>query len=176
MAADAVRPRGHTLVELAIGLCVASIVALMATTSLMTAGLVLRHHLTTRRTEDDAWLALAAIARDLEAAKTWGMCSEARDCPRKSLSHEYNVPALLAGEVGWLVADELRRCTRSCTTFVAGVASLEVMADLRGADGLTDRRPFLQWHGDRAHALEVIVTMRDRRRFSRVVSRPTDDQ
>jgi len=51
------------------------------------------------------------------------------------------------------------------------VASIEVIADIPTDDGLKSRMPFLQWHGNAATALEVTVTMRDRRRFSRVVSR-----
>jgi hypothetical protein len=69
------------------------------------------------------------------------------------------------------VADELRRCDSVCQTYVDGVASLEVVADIPGHAGLTDRRPFLQRHGDGVRALEITVTLRDGRRFSRVVSR-----
>lgn len=171
MACQIVRARGFSLVELSVGLCIASIVAVMATMSLAAAGIALQRHLIASRDEDRAWLALAAIVRDLQLADEWHMCTEARDCPKKAMAREYDMPALLAGNVAWLVADELRRCDNVCQTYVDGVASLEVIADIPAHEGLTDRRPLLQWHGDRARALEITVTLRDRRRFSQVVSR-----
>lgn len=173
MAAQTVRARGFCLVELTIGLCVASFIAATATMSLAAAGIAMRRHLVTSRDEDRAWLALAAIARDLESANEWRMCSEASDCPRKAMAREYRAPALLAGSIGWLVADELRRCVEDCQTYVDGVAALDVTADLPATDGLTDRQPFLQRHGTDVRAIEVTVTMRDGRRFSRVVLRGT---
>lgn len=171
MAVQGMRHRGGTLVELMVGLCVASLVALMATTSLAAAGIALRQHLIASRHEDRAWLVLAAIVRDLEDGAEWRMCTEARDCSQKNVAHKYGMPMLLAGNVGWLVADELRRCTEACDTYVEGVVSIEVIADIPTDNGLTSRLPFLQWHGNAATALEVTVTMRDRRRFSRVVTR-----
>jgi len=165
------KSRGGTLVELTVGLCVASLVALMATTSLAAAGIALQRHLVESRYEDAAWFALAAIVRDLEAAREWRMCTEARDCSKESAAGKYGMPMLLADNIGWLVADELRRCDESCSTYVEGVTSLEVLADIPAGGGLTSRQPFVQWHANAARALEVTVTMRDGRRFSRVVSR-----
>lgn len=171
MALQGMRRRGGTLVEMTVGLCVASLVALMATTSLGAAGIAWQRHLVSRRYEDRAWLALAGIVRDLEAGREWRMCTEARDCPQKNVARTYSMPMLVAGNVGWLVADELHRCDKVCDTYVEGVASIEVLADIVTSDGLTFRRPFLQWHDDSAVVLEVILTMRDSRRFSRVISR-----
>lgn len=171
MALRTLRSRGVSFVELMVGLCIASIVAVMATTSLAAAGVALQRHLGASRIEDRAWLALAAIVRDLEAASGWHMCTEARDCAKKKMARQYAMPALVAGDVSWLVADELRRCERDCQTYVDGVMSLEVVADVIASDGLTVRRPLLQWHGGSARALEITLTMRDHRRFSRVVSR-----
>jgi len=171
MALQPLRRRGSTLVELTVGLCVASLVALMATTSLAAAGIAWHRHLVASRYEDRAWLALAAIVSDLEAGREWRMCTEARDCSQKDVARKYSMPMLLAGKVGWLMADELRRCDEACDTYVEGVASIDVIADIVTRDGLTSRRPLLQWHDDSAVVLEVILTMRDRRRFSRVVSR-----
>lgn len=171
MAVQGMRRRGGTLVELMVGLCVASLVALMATTSLAAAGIAVRRHLIGSRYEDSAWFALAAIARDLETGNEWRMCTEARDCSYNSAARKYGMPMLLAGNVGWLVSDELRRCDKACDTYVEGVVSIEVIADIPADGGLKSRLPFLQWHGNAATALEVTVTMRDRRRFSRVVSR-----
>jgi prepilin-type N-terminal cleavage/methylation domain-containing protein len=172
MAVRALRRRGFSLVELMVGLCVASIVAVLATTSLTAAGIALQRHLVASRTEDRAWSALAAIVRDLKRASVWQMCTEARDCPKKKIAREYAMPALVAGDVGWLVADELRRCDKDCQTYVDGVMSLEVVADIAVTDRLTARQPLLQRHAGRARALEITLTMRDGRRFSRVVSRP----
>src|ERR1700754_2245070 len=171
VALQGMRRRGSTLVELTVGLCVASLVALMAATSLGAAGIAWHRHLASSRYEDRAWLALAAIVSDLETGSEWRMCTEARDCSQKSAARKYSMPMLLAGKVGWLVADELRRCDKACETYVEGVAAIEVIADMVTSDGLTTRRPFLQWHDDSAVGLEVILTMRDHRRFSRVVSR-----
>jgi hypothetical protein len=170
MAARPLSIGGFSLVELMVGVCVASTIAAMAAISLAAAGIAVGRHLITSRSEDRAWLALAAIVRDLEGATEWGMCTEARDCPQKKMSLEYNVPVLLAGQIGWLVADELRRCDKDCQAYVDGVASVEVTADIPAGDGLTHRQPFLQRHGSAVRALEVTLTMRDGRRFSRAVS------
>jgi hypothetical protein len=170
MGRRALRIQGFSLVELTVGLCVASIIAALAAMSLAAAGIAVGRHLITSRSEDRAWLALAAIVRDLEAATQWGMCTEARDCPQKKISLEYNVPVLLADQIGWLVADELRRCARDCQAFVDGVESLEVTADIPVSGGLTHRQPFMQRHGSTVRALEVTLAMRDGRRFSRAVS------
>ncbi|APG05295.1 hypothetical protein BJI69_16240 [Luteibacter rhizovicinus DSM 16549] len=166
------RGDGFSLVELMVGLAVASIVAAAATVSLVAAGSAARRHLVMSRDEDRARLALAAIVRDLEAAAAWHMCTEARDCPQKTMAREYNTPVLLAGSIGWLVADELRRCDTACQTYVQGVIHLEVVADLPDTDGLVERQPFQQRHGAGARAIEITLTMRDGRHYSRVVSRP----
>lgn len=177
MGDRALRNEGFSLVELTVGLGVASIIATLATMSMAAAGITVGRHLLASRAEDKAWLALAAIARDLESAATWGMCTEARDCPHKSMSREYNVPVLLADPIGWLVAaDVLRRCDQTCQTYVDGVASLEVVADIPAGDGLTHRQPFLQRHGSDVRALEVTLEMRDGRRFSRAVSQRRTSQ
>jgi prepilin-type N-terminal cleavage/methylation domain-containing protein len=164
------RSRGFSLIELMAALGVASIVAVLATMSLAAASVAVRRHLVTSAFEDRAWLALAAIARDLESVNEWHMCTEARDCPKKKMAREYGMPVLVAGDIGWLVADELRRCDEGCQTYVDGVTALEVIADVAAGDGLTHRLPFLQLHEKGVRALEVSLTMRDGRRFSRVVS------
>lgn len=171
MAARTVKVRGFSLVELMVGLCVASLIATVATMSLAAAAVVMQRHLVASRDEDRAWLALTAMVRDLHAAGAWRMCTEARDCPEKAMAREYRMPVLLAGDVGWLVAGELRRCDSECQTFVDGVAALEVIADVPTADNLVDREPFQQRHGMHVRALELTLTMRNGRRFSRVVTR-----
>jgi hypothetical protein len=171
MALPGVNARGFSLVELMVGWCVASIVAVMATTSLAAGAVAWQRHRVASRTEDQAWLALAAIARDLDRASQWRMCTEARDCPTMKISHRYDMPALVASGVGWLLADALRRCEDDCHAFVDGVASLEVIADMP-TEGLTHRQPFLQRHEGHAQALEITLRMHDGRHFSRVVSRP----
>ena len=171
MDCRALRMQGFNLVELTVGLCVASIIATLAAMSMAAAGVAVGRHLSVSHSEDKAWLALAAIVRDLENAATWAMCTEARDCPHKEMARDYNVPVLLADRIGWLVAaDDLRRCDKDCQTYVDGVASLDVVADIPAGDGLTHRQPFLQWHGSDVRALEVTLEMRDGRRFSRAVS------
>jgi len=172
VACQTVRSHGFSLVELMVGLAVAAIVAAAATVSLVAAGAAARRHLVISRDEDGARSALAAIVRDLEAATTWRMCTEARDCPQKAIAKAYDVPVLLAGSIGWLVADELKRCDKICEKYVEGVVALDIVADLPGTDGLIERQPFKQRHEARARAIEITVTMRDGRRYSRVVSRP----
>jgi len=167
-----VRGDGFSLVEMMVGLAVAAIVAAAATVSLAAAGSAVRRHLVTIRDEDRVRLALAAMVSDLEAATAWRMCTEARDCPQKTMAREYDMPVLLAGSIGWLVSDELRRCDTTCQTYVQGVIHLEVIADLPGTDGLVERQPFQQKHGVGARAIEITLTMRDGRHYSRVVSRP----
>lgn len=172
MALRIVKPRGFCLIELVVASCVACIVAAMATVSLAAAGVTVHRHLVTSRTEDRAWLALAAIVRDLEAARSWQRCTEARDCPAKDIARAYDEPVLVAGRIGWLVTRNLYRCDAVCEVFIEDVEALDIIADLPAGDGLIIRQPFQQRHGDAATALQVTLRMRDGRRFSRVVSRP----
>jgi hypothetical protein len=173
MATRALRTHGSSLIELTVGLCVASMVAAVATISLAATGIATKRHLVTSRDEDRAWLALAAIASDLEKVEEWHMCTEARDCPQKAMAREFRGPALIAGDVAWLVSDELRRCVERCDVYVDGVSSLRVIADVPAGAGRVDREPFQQRHDTGVHAVEVVLTMRDGRHFSRVVSRRT---
>lgn len=162
---------GFTLIEVLVGTCVAVIVAAITLTALTAAGLLARRVVAASQCEDRAWFALAAIARDFEAAGPWLTCTEARDCPSLQLPSHYRAPVFMAGDIAWLLQDGLRRCDGRCTTIIAAVDSLEVVADVPGAGGLVRRERFLQRHGATARALEFTLTMKDRRRFTRVVSR-----
>lgn len=170
--------RGFTLVELTIGMAIGAAIASMALTSLAAGGMLFRRLSLSARYEDSAWFALGAIARDFEASGTWRTCSEARDCPRSDIAARYRAPVFIAGNVGWLLQDGLRRCDTGCETVASHIVAFEVTADLpharsigAGTD-LTDRRSFLQWHGSDVRALEFTVRVQDGRRFTRVVSRP----
>jgi len=162
--------RGFTLVESMVSLCVGSLVAAMALTSLSAGGLLVRHLALASRDEDRAWLALAAIAADFEANASWRTCAEARDCPHKHVARTYRVPVFLAGGIGWLAQDGLRRCDVDCQVVEASVRRLDVVADM-GAGGLVYRQPFIPWHGRRSRALAFTVTLADGRRFTRIVAR-----
>ena len=72
--------RGMSLIELLVAMAVASLVAAMAATALSIAGVAAARHSVARRQDDAAWLALAAMARDLTAAEVWTGCTGHSDC------------------------------------------------------------------------------------------------
>jgi prepilin-type N-terminal cleavage/methylation domain-containing protein len=170
--------RGFTLVELTVGMAIGGFIAAMALTSLAAGGALFRRLAMSARCEDHAWFALSAMARDFEASGSWHSCTEARDCPGADISARYRVPVFIAGNVGWLLQDGLRRCGTGCDTVASDIVALEVLADISylatngGPTDLTRRRPFLQRHGSDVRSLEFTVTVADGRRFTRVVSRP----
>lgn len=167
--------RGMTLIELLVGLAVASLVAIVATTGLSATGMAMQKHGNASRTSDAAWMALDAIVADLRRADSWQMCTEARDCrQRPGKRKRYNVPMLVVGDVEWLVQGGLRRCAESCDEFIEGVIRMDVVADIPTKGGLNARGPLYERHGTTPATIEVILTMADRRRFSRVVRRVPD--
>jgi prepilin-type N-terminal cleavage/methylation domain-containing protein len=166
--------RGMTLIELLVGLAVASLVAVVVTTGLGAMGMAMQKHARMLATRDAAWMALDAMVADLRRAATWRVCSEARECDaREERRSAYRVPMLLAGDVDWLVQDGLRRCMKQCDVFIEGVVAMVVSAEVERRDGTLQRTRFHQHHGTSPRTIEVALTMSDGRIFSRVVHRAT---
>ncbi|NII53663.1 prepilin-type N-terminal cleavage/methylation domain-containing protein [Lutibacter sp. SG786] len=166
--------RGFTLTELLIGTAVAGIVGAIALAVLWRAGLVAARAHADVRIDADAWLALAAISRDLRAASQWRGCLDSDACaigaPRRVGS------SIVAGNVQWFADDGLWRCERKekrlrnpwvCDRFLDSVASVQFVADLRRRNGWAIRRDYGEGDGDRAKAIEVIVWTRKSRPYSR---------
>ena len=166
--------RGFTLTELLIGTAVAGIVGAIALAVLWRTGLVAARAQADVRIDADAWLALAAISRDLRAASQWRGCLDSDACaigaPRRVGS------AIVADKVQWFADDGLWRCERdekrlgnpwACGRFLDSVASVRFVADLRRRNGLTIRRDYEERDGDGAIAIEVVVWTRKSRPYSR---------
>lgn len=166
------RSRGFSLVELLGSLAVAGLVASVVATALASAGRFARGHLRMVERDDTARLALAVLADDLMASRSWGACTEARDCPLTPRHRPYRSYVLHTDAADWLVGDGLRRCVTSCASWVDGIVGLAVMADIPDETGRVRRVPYLQRHRDTARLLEVTITFADGTRFSRVVARP----
>ncbi len=169
-----VNARGFTLIEWLIGTAVAGIVGAIALAVLCRTGLVAARAQSDVRIDADAWLALAAISRDLRAASQWRGCLDSDACaigaPRRVGS------AIVADKVQWFADDGLWRCERdekrlgnpwACDRFLDSVASVQFVADLRGRYGWTIRRDYAEGDGDRAKAIEVVVWTRKSRPYSR---------
>lgn len=165
------RTRGSSLVELLSALAVAGLVASVVAIALGTAGRVTRRHVRAIERDDSARLALAVLADDLAESTTWGVCTDARDCPLTAGHHPYRSYVLHTDAADWLVGDGLRRCAGICKVLVDDVVRLDVMGDLADARGIVRRVPLLQWHGNTARLLEVSIWFADGTRFSRVVAK-----
>lgn len=165
------RHRGSSLVELLCSLAVAGIVAGVVAVALGSAGLASRRHLLSVERGDAARVALALFADDLAESKTWGVCTEARDCPLIPAGRPYRSYVVHTDAADWLVGKGLRRCVEDCHALVDDIVSLDVVADIPGENGLVRRIRFLQWHGDTARLLEVSIRFADGTRFSRVVAK-----
>lgn len=170
MAVRSVIARGMTLVELLVGLAVAAIVAAVAMTGLSVMGLAVLRQRTATRMEDAAWLAHAAIARDLCASSQWKGCIEARGCTTQTVHG--GTPALVLEHAEWFVDGGLWRCEGlDCQTYLDGIAGAEFIASLRGGGGALRHVPFAPIHGNGASALEVVLWTMDGRRYSRTTDR-----
>ncbi|WP_291780614.1 hypothetical protein [Luteibacter sp.] len=118
-----------TLVELLVGLAVASLVAIIVMTGLSAMGATHRRGLAARRSDDEAWLALAAIAADKE-------CRDTTTCHKR-----------------WRVDDGLAYCREHCQPYTNGVASLDVLTDGGSPETLTIR---LVLHDGRLYERAVV--------------------
>lgn len=168
-------PTGSTLIELLTGLAVAAIVATIALVSLAMAGVATARHAARIRSDDGAWMALAAIARDLDAASVWKGCNESIVC---TAATSHRGPAALVvtidkKDVSWFSeSGALVRCDPTCDSYLTGVARASFLADVPGP-GTGMRRTWLaEAHDDRATTIEVRITMTSGRSFARVVGRP----
>lgn len=121
--------RGMTLIELLMGLALASLVAIIVMTGLSAMGGTHRRGLAARRSDDEAWLALAAIAAD-------GKCRDTTTCHQR-----------------WRVDDGLEYCRKHCQPHTNGVASLDVLTDGRSPATLTIR---LVLHDGRLYERAVV--------------------
>lgn len=137
--------RGMTLIELTMGLLVASLVACVVLLSLSIDGRVHAARMRGHRGEEMAWLALAAVANDLETRDAWSA----------GTSSDY--------VTGWVADGTLYRCPAQCHPFAEGVRSMRIVVDAP-----TDAGRHRQ--GGAAIA-ELHLTLVDGRRFSRVLVR-----
>ncbi|SEO74895.1 hypothetical protein SAMN02800692_1894 [Luteibacter sp. UNC138MFCol5.1] len=166
--------RGSTLIELLVGLAVATLVAAIAMTSLSLAGVAAARRLATARADDAAWLALAAIARDLRSSDTWHGCVGSIACAGHE-GHEGPAALVLAvdgRQVAWFTERGLMRCELTCETYLDGIARVAFRADVPGPNGSIRRVPLAEGHGDDALAIGVALWTTDGRRFERTVWRP----
>ena len=171
-----------SLIELLVAMAVASLVAAMAATALSIAGVAAARHSVARRQDDAAWLALAAMARDLTAAEVWTGCTGHSDCAARPAHPAASalVVSSAASAVGaqpwrveWLADGDLWRCeTKQCDRYLAGVGTAWFQADVLD-NGCTMRRRMLseRMTGDPV-AIEITLRTRDGRRYARTVSRP----
>src|SRR3954470_19246050 len=74
-----------TLIGLLVGMTVAAILACVVIAALARTGVALQTHRQRTRAIDDAWMALDAIVRDMDAGSMWHVCTEARDCPAHAM-------------------------------------------------------------------------------------------
>ncbi|MGE7137036.1 PulJ/GspJ family protein [Luteibacter sp. NPDC031894] len=165
-------PRGMSLIECLVGLAIAGMVAAIAMAALSMSGIVTERQLADGRERDAAWLALAAISRDLVAAPTWNGCLGTDSC-KGHTTHRPST-ALVAGSVRWSADGDLWRCDggHPCDKYLEGIASAMFLADIPSAiDGDVTRTWLSERHGDGADAVEVSLWMKDGR-YARTTSRP----
>jgi len=165
---------GATLIELLTGLAVAAIVAAIALVSLSMAGIAAARHAARIRSDDGAWMALAAIARDVDTARAWKGCDESIACTAATSHRGPAALVILIGkqEVSWFSENgALVRCDAVCDRYLTGVARASFLADIPKA-GVGMRRTWLaEAHTSAATTIEVRLAMTSGRSFSRVVGR-----
>ena len=172
------KARGFTLVELLVGGAVASIVGAIALAVLCRAGLVAARWRIEVRRDDAAWLALAAIARDLRVAPEWRDCRDSWTCPRAARRASN---ALVAGDVAWFADGALRRCQRrepksenawNCARFLDGISTAAFTVDLRQGGGRETRHEPAKRDGNTADTIDVTLWTYDSKSYSRTTEGP----
>ncbi len=109
----AVASRGMTLIELLVGMAVASLVATVVMTGLSSLGQVHGRGVVARRNEDTAWLVLAALARDTA-------CKDAASC-----------------RTHWVLDGSLKHRDSQSQPYAEGIASIDFVSDDRSPGLLT---------------------------------------
>lgn len=165
------RPGGFSLVELIVGLAVASMVAAIALVSLSMAGVAAARQLAAVREDDAAWLALAAIARDLHASAEWSGCVGTPGCTRRSAHPSASV--LHLEHATWFAGNGLKRCPREgdCGLYLEGIGQAEFFAYVPRPAGGVGRESLTEKNGGDARAVEVVLWTMDGRRYARTVGR-----
>lgn len=105
--------RGMTLVELLVGMVVASLVATVVVTGLSSLGRGHARGVAARRDEDTAWLVLAAVARDAD-------CVDVASC-----------------RTHWLLDGALKHRDAQAQPYADGIASIDFVRDDRSPRLLT---------------------------------------
>lgn len=173
-----VNARGFTLIELLVGSAIAAMVGAFALAILWRTGLVAARSHAHVRADDEAWLALAVISRDLRAAREWHGCLD-RDSCGSGKAHRV-ATAIIADQVQWFADDGLWRCERkdeplggswACARFLGNISSVNFVADLRGRGGRTMREAYARRHGDRAESIDVTIWTNGGRPYSRTTGR-----
>lgn len=163
--------RGFSLIELLFGSAIAGLVGSMALAVLWRTGLVTARAHARMRGDDDAWLALAAISRDLRSAATWQGCVD-HGCAKGTAHRVAN--AIVAGQVQWFADGGLWRCEWkddrahwACAKFLESISSVRFTADMGSSDGKRERREFAEKDGVNAQAIDVTIWTAGGRPFSR---------
>lgn len=163
--------RGMSLTELMVGLAVASLVAAIALTALSMAGIAAARQRAAAGAADLAWLALAAIARDLRESQHWEGCIDSTACTERASYRATSV--LRLGHAMWFVEDGLRRCPtgKPCEKYLDGVIAIGFIADVPDGKGRIRREPFSKEHGTGIRSIEVVLSMKGGRRYARAIGR-----
>ncbi|NID14304.1 pilus assembly FimT family protein [Luteibacter yeojuensis] len=167
--------KGATLIELVVGLAVASMIATIALAFLSLAGIAASRQLVAAREEDAAWLALAAIARDLRLSATWSGCIGKPTCTVKSAHGAASV--LWLGHAIWFAEDGLKRCPRAnktigqCEGYLRGIAQVEFFGYVPTPGGGVRRESLTERNGMAARAIDVVLWTSDGRRYARTTAR-----
>jgi prepilin-type N-terminal cleavage/methylation domain-containing protein len=166
------RCKGMSLIELLVGLAVASMVAAIALTSLSMAGIASARQLSAARTHDSAWFALTAIARDLQRSQEWNGCIDSTTCTERASRRATSV--LRLEHAMWFVEGALNRCPtdKPCEKYLDDVVAAEFIVDVPDRKGGLRHESLAKKHGARVRAIEVVLSTSDGRRYSRVTGRP----
>ncbi|QWT21825.1 hypothetical protein KPL74_07410 [Bacillus sp. NP157] len=153
-----------SLVELLVGLALASIVAAIVMTGSVAVATHVRMGLAQARTAERLADAFAAIEADVRGRRDAWRCLFAWRC------HPRLLPAGVE-PVRWTVDNGLRRCRLQCEVVLDGIVGLDVLADVADADGVRRRRVDEGVPSD-ARLIEVRLRTRTGRLHSRVIGIP----
>ncbi|WP_170207548.1 prepilin-type N-terminal cleavage/methylation domain-containing protein [Luteibacter pinisoli] len=152
--------RGMTLVELVVGLAVASTVAAVVLVGSAAVATQVRRGFASSGATESADAALAAMLADVRRDGEWSTCLPARGCP-VYVGGAYGMALVVGRQRAWTIQDGLRLCAgRHCERVFEGATALQVLVDT-DVDGGIRHDEARRGDASRARLVELRLSLRD---------------
>jgi prepilin-type N-terminal cleavage/methylation domain-containing protein len=154
------KARGMTLVELIVGLAVASTVAAVVLVGSAAIATQVRRGFASSEAAATADAVLAAMLADVRRDRGWSTCLPARGCP-VYVGGAYGMALVVGQQRAWTIQDGLRLCAgKHCERVFEDATALQVLVDIEVDDGIR-RDEARRGDASRARLVELRLSLRD---------------